>query len=147
MRKTILGTVLTAALVASGAGPATAAPPEPEVIPLVCDNGDSFEVVVNGNGSFTPGRIVGSRGVLVPIGFGNFGYRAVTPDGQVFEETFPEEDLKGGGNVAKHNPRPTVTCTFSETFTLPEDDPEFGLPAGTEVTYSGTVTAFLVGRP
>lgn len=146
MRKTILGPVLAAALMAGGVGPATAAPPEPEIIPLVCDNGASFDVVVNGNGSFTPGRVVGSTGVLIPIAFSDFGFRAVTPDGEVIEGTFPDEDLKGGGNVVRRNPRPTVTCTFSNTFTLPEDDPEFGLPAGTEVTFSGTVTAFLVGR-
>ncbi|MCE0488142.1 hypothetical protein [Ornithinimicrobium sediminis] len=146
MRKTILGPVLAAALMVGGTGAATAAPPEPEIIPLVCDNGHSYDIVVNGNGNWTPGRIVGSTNVLVPIAFGDFGFRAVTPDGDVYEETFPDEDLKGGGNVAQRNPRPTVTCTFTETFTLPEDDPEFGLPAGTDVTFSGSVTAFLVGR-
>lgn len=146
MRKSILGPVLAVVLIAGGVGPATAAPPEQEVISAVCDNGQTFDVVVNGNGSFTPGRIVGSTGVLVPIAFSDFGSRAVTPDGEVFEETFPGEDLKGGGNVAQRNPRPTVTCTFAQSFTVPEDDPGFGLPAGTVVTFSGTVTGFLVGR-
>jgi hypothetical protein len=146
MRKTILGAVVAAGLLAAGAIPATAAPPEREVIPLVCDNGESYDVVVNGNGSFTPGRIVGDTRVLVPIAFGDFAFRAVLPDGEVIEDSLDEGESKGGGNVAMRNPRPTVTCTFSETFTLPEDDEEFGLPAGTEVTFSGSVTGYLTGR-
>jgi hypothetical protein len=146
MRKTILGAVVAAGLLAAGAIPAPAAPPEREVIPLVCDNGESYDVVVNGNGSFTPGRIVGDTRVLVPIAFGDFAFRAVLPDGEVIEDSLDEGESKGGGNVAMRNPRPTVTCTFSETFTLPEDDEEFGLPAGTEVTFSGSVTGYLTGR-
>ena len=146
MRKTILGGVLAVGLMAAGAAPATAAPPEPEIIPLVCDNGESFDVVVKGNGSFTPGRIVGANRVLVPIAFGDFAFRAVLPGGEVIEDSFDDAESKGGGNVAMRNPRPTVTCEFSQTFTLPEDDEEFGLPAGTEVTFSGSVTGHLTGR-
>lgn len=112
MGRTILGTVLAATLIAGGTGVASAAPPEQEVIPLVCDNGESFDIVVNGHGHWTPGRVVGSTNVLVPTGFSDFGYRAVTPEGDVYEDTFPGEDSKGGGNVAQRNPRPTVTCTL-----------------------------------
>lgn len=146
MGRTILAATLAAALFTGGAASAAAAPPEQEVIPLVCDNGESFDIVVNGNGNWTPGRVVGSTRVLIPVAFGDFSFRAELPDGQVIEETFPEQDLKGRGNVLKRNPRPTTTCTFTETFTLPEDDPEFGLPAGTVVTFSGTVVASIVGR-
>ena len=102
--------------------------------------------MVNGNGSFTPGRIVGSTGVIVPIAFGEFWFHAVLPGGEVVEDTLEEGESKGGGNVAKRSPGPTVTCTFEQTFTLPEDDPEFELPAGTEVTFGGSVTGFLTGR-
>lgn len=146
MRKIILASALAAALFAASSGPALAAPPERETIPLVCDNGESFDVLVNGGGSFTPGRIVGERRVLVPIEFGDFTFRAVLPDGTVVEESSEDADLKGGGNVAAHNPRETVTCTFTETFTLPEYDPEFDLPAGSVVTFGGAVTGYLVGR-
>ena len=144
MRKIILASAFAAGLVATGGGAANAAPPEPEVIPLVCDNGQSFDVRVNGNGAFTPGHIVGQTSVLVPIAFGDFFFRAELPSGEVIEDSFDEVDLKG--NVANRNPRDTVTCTFSETFTLTEDDPEFDLPAGTVVTNGGSVTGFLVGR-
>ena len=146
MRKVILASALAAGLFAASSAPALAAPPERETIPLVCDNGESFDVLVTGNGSFTPGRIVGENGVLVPIAFGDFTFRAVLPGGEVVEESSEDADLKGGGNVADRSPRETVTCTFTETFTLPEYDPEFDLPAGTVVTFGGSVTGFLVGR-
>ena len=144
MRKIILASALAAGLVATGSGAASAVQPEREVIPLVCDNGESFDVVVNGNGSFTPGRVVGESSVLVPIAFGDFTFRAELPNGDVIEESFDEVDLKG--NVVNRNPRETVTCAFSQTFTLTEDDPEFDLPAGTVVTSGGSVTGFVVGR-
>ncbi|GAA4406527.1 hypothetical protein GCM10023168_21530 [Fodinibacter luteus] len=65
---------------AASAGPALAAPPERETITLVCDNGESFDVLVSGAGSFTPGRIVGDHGVLVPIEFGDFMFPACPTD-------------------------------------------------------------------
>ncbi|MFZ5869607.1 MAG: hypothetical protein ACOYXW_03610 [Actinomycetota bacterium] len=143
-RKTVIA-VLAGALVLSGASAATAAPPEREVIPLVCDNGETLDVVVNGMGEFTPGRVVGSNQVLVPISFGDFTFTAVPPGGGPVTDTFPGSS-KGGGNVEARNPRETITCTFEETFTLEEDDPELGLPAGTVVTFSGSVTGYLTGR-
>jgi hypothetical protein len=143
MRRAITLAGATAALVVGGAATATAAPPEQEAIPLVCDDGNTYEVVVNGNGAFTPGRLVGSTGVLVPTAFGETTFRAELPDGEVIEETEPAS-AKGGGNVSAHNPRETVTCTFELTDTLEEE--EDGLPAGTVVTISGEVTGFLTGR-
>ena len=54
------------------------------------DNGDTFDVAVNGNGQFTPGRIVGDTAVLVRTSLGEFHIRAVPPDGTVaFDETEP----------------------------------------------------------
>jgi hypothetical protein len=142
MRRAITVTCVTAALVVGGAATAAAAPPEQEVIPLLCDDGNTYDVVVSGNGQFTPGRLVGSNGVLVPTAFGETTFRAVTPSGEVVEETEPAS-AKGGGNVTERNPRPTVTCTFELTETLTEEVE--GLPAGTVVTISGEVTGFLTG--
>ena len=144
MRRAMTLTCATAALVVGGAATASAAPPEREAIPLVCDNGETYEVVVNGNGAFTPGRLLGSTGVLVPTAFGDTTFVAVLPDGTRLEETEPGFE-KGGGNVSAHNPRDTVTCTFEFGETLTEADGD--LPAGTEITISGEVTGFLTGRP
>jgi hypothetical protein len=143
MRRWITVTCVTAAIVVGSAATAMAAPPEQDAIPLVCDDGNTYEVVVNGNGAFTPGRLLGSTGVLVPTAFGETTFRAVLPGGEVIEETDPGS-AKGGGNVSAHNPRETVTCTFELTDTLEEE--EDGLPAGTVITISGTVTGFLTGR-
>lgn len=129
-----------------GGRQAAAAPPEPEIFHLVCDDGHTYDVVVNGNGAFTPGRVVGSTRVLVPTSFGEFSFAAVLPDGTVETETFPGEDPKGGGNVADRNPRPAVTCTFELTMLLEEEDPESGFPDGTLLTFGGEVTGFVTGR-
>lgn len=143
MRKTIIvSAALAAALVTGGAQAASAQPPEQEIFTLDCD-GETIDVAVSGQGAFTPGRVIGTTQVLLPITI-DVSFTAVLPDGEVIEESFFDE--KGGGNVAARNPRPTVTCTFEESFVLEEDDPELHLPAGTEVTFGGTVTAFRTGR-
>lgn len=146
MRRAIVMPILAAGLLAGSASPATAAPPERETFTLKCDDGRVVEVEVNGNGAFTPGRIVDDTGLILPTSFGDFVFTAVLPNGTVIEGSEPGGEQKGGGNVERRSPRPTVTCTFAASFTLPEDDPEFGLPAGTVVTFSGQVTGFLTGR-
>jgi hypothetical protein len=143
MRRAMTLTCATAALVVGGAATASAAPPEREPIPLVCDNGETYEVVVNGNGAFTPGNIVDSTGVFVPTAFGAVTFHAETPTGEVTEFTEPPT-AKGAGEVGPGN-RPSVTCTVEVHQTLAEE--EDGLPAGTEITISGEVTGFLTGRP
>jgi hypothetical protein len=109
---------------------------------LVCDNGDTFTVVVNGNGAFTPGRVVETNRVLVPVSCGGFTFRAVLPNGTVIEKSEPGI-AKGGGNVEARNPQPTVTCAFAVTEVLEQE--QDGLPAGTEVTFGGEVTGCLTG--
>ena len=145
MRTALLAPALAAALIATGTT-ALAAPPERETFELVCDNGETFEVEVNGNGAFTPARLLGSTRVLIPIALGDFSFTAVLPDGEVISGSQPGGEDKGGGNVARRSPRPTVTCDFSASYVLPEPDPEFELPAGTRVTFSGVVTGYLTGR-
>ena len=69
------------------ASPASAAT---EVIPLTCDNGQTYNVAVNGNGDFTPARIIGSTGVLIPVSFGVFTLTATAPDGPLtLDESLP----------------------------------------------------------
>ena len=120
-----------AIVVVGGASAATAAPGD--LIPLTCDNGQHYTVQVNGNGEFTPGRIVGSTGVLVPSVIGPLHFHGVGPNGQVvFDETEPAA-VKGNGGTGR---QPTVTCTFSVTM----------VEEGTTVTFSGIVTGFITGR-
>ena len=145
MRRIAVMAAATAAL-AVAAPPASAAPhAERETFKLSCDNGKTYVVAVNtGMGAFTPARIVGTKRMLIPIAFGDFHFTARSPEGEVLVEGSEPGETKG--SVRARSPRPRVTCTFEETFVLPVDDPEFGLPAGTIVTFSGEVTAFLSGR-
>jgi hypothetical protein len=92
------------------ATPALAAP-DNETIPLECDNGNSYVVVVNGNGEFTPARDTASNSVFVPLAFGDFVSTVTFPDGTSITETEPGA-AKGKGN-AGNKTGDTVTCTFS----------------------------------
>ena len=136
----VLAASISALLLAAPA--ASAAAPERETFTLDCDNGQTLAVSVNpGQGDFTPARVIGTNRMLIPVGFGEFHFSATAPDGEVlFEGTEPPMTK---GQVAAHNPREMITCSFSETFVLPEDDTESGLPAGTTLTFSAEVTGFL----
>lgn len=149
MRRAITVTSAATAIVLAGATAATAAPPdEREVIPLVCDNGQTYFVEVNGNGAFSPGRDVGSTRVLVPISFGPFEFGVdIPPLGD--PETFVDEtrEVKGSGKAGAQ--RDIISCTFTESELLTEETVlEDGsvVPAGTVLTFSGTVTGFVTGR-
>ncbi|MFB9730921.1 hypothetical protein [Ornithinimicrobium kibberense] len=141
MRRT-LATGAAGLLLLVGAAPGSAAPPHGELMTVHCDDGSTHQIWTSGNGSFTPGHLVGSTGVLVPISFSMT--ITATPPGE--EPVLVEEgkDLKGGGAVLGHNPRPQVTCSFTDTFTL--DVEEEGFPPGTVVTFDGEVVAHLSGR-
>jgi hypothetical protein len=133
--------------VLAGATAATAAPPEREVIRLVCDNGQTYDIVVNGNGAWTPGRDIASTGVLVPISFGPFVFTVDTPTEPPVTEEDPTVDVKGSGKAGAQ--RDIFSCTFTETETFTEEtelEPGFVVPAGTVVTFTGTVTGFVTGR-
>jgi hypothetical protein len=81
------------------------------VIPATCDNGQSYEVVVNGNGEFSPGHILGSTSVFVPEAF-NITFE-FTPTGGPTES---ETDTAAKNNV--HGD--VVTCSIDFTQEFPE---------------------------
>lgn len=113
---------------------AAGAAPNSEVVPLECDNGQSYVVEVNGNGEFTPGRVVGGTAVLVPVAFGDFTGTVRDESGNVVE-TFTEEGAtKGRSAKGVKNP---VTCTFEFTEVSDGSDPEF--PEGYTFEGSGEV--------
>ena len=142
---TAAAAVATAAATVLGAPAASAvAPADRETFELDCGGGQTYVIAVNsGLGAFTPARVVGTNRMLIPIAFDDFVFTATPPGGETITGSEPG-DVKG--SVAERSPRPQVTCTFGESYVLTEPDPEFGLPAGTVVTFSGTVTAFLTGR-
>jgi hypothetical protein len=115
-------------------GTAGADPSKGDTVPLVCDNGKAYTVVVNGNGEFTPAHDLNSNTVFVPVSFGSTTITAVLPDGTVMTFTEPGSS-KGQSAKGLKNP---VTCTFTFSFTSDGSDPN-GPPAGTVVTGTGTV--------
>lgn len=101
-------------------------------VPINCGSAGTFTVVSMGNGAFTPGHIVGSNAVLIPIAFGPFT-GTFTPASGGPPETFVELAVS---KPAPNNGKPVVHCSFTVTDTSPE---------GT-FTGSGTVTAFFSHR-
>src|SRR5690348_3029838 len=98
MRKTTLVLALgLGTLSAAGVAAPAGAAPEQEVIPIACNDGQTYDVVVNGNGEFTPARDLDTTRVLVPHAFGPFHGEVRNAAGQVVE-TFDEPGVvKGSG--------------------------------------------------
>ncbi len=94
-------------------------------VTAVC-GGKQIQVVVNGNGVFTPAHVVGSTSVFVPTAFDlTFSF---TPTGGATES---EPNI-----AAKHNqPTGVVTCDIPKALNT------FTTPDGT-FSISGTVTGF-----
>ena len=139
MRRSFIASALALGATAAGfAGPA-GADPNSDVIALVCDNGQSYEVAVAGGGDFTPAHDLASTGMLVPVAFGEFTGTITGPDGVVIE-TFTEPAYAKGQSGKNKS---LVTCTFSFEFVNegPDADPE--LPVGAIFEGSGSVSGFL----
>ena len=79
--------------------------------PLTCDDGQTVQVVVNGNGEFTPAHVVGSTAVFIPQVF-DITFQFTLPG----EPTQSETTARSKGNV--HGD--LVTCSFDVTQTFPE---------------------------
>jgi hypothetical protein len=91
--------------------------------PATCD-GQTVQLVVNGNGEFTPAHVVGSTAVFIPEAF-DVTFEFTLPG----EPTQSETDTSSKPNV--HGD--LVTCSFDVTQTFPE---------GGTVHLFGSVTGF-----
>jgi hypothetical protein len=81
------------------------------VIPATCDNGQSYQVAVNGNGEFTPGHVVGSTSVFIPEAF-NLTFEFTPTGGPAESETDTSAKQNVHGDV--------TTCSIDFTQTFPE---------------------------
>jgi hypothetical protein len=81
------------------------------VIPATCDNGQSYEVVVNGNGEFTPAHVLGSSSVFIPEAF-NITFEFTPTGGPTESETDTSAKNNVHGNV--------TTCSIDFTQEFPE---------------------------
>jgi hypothetical protein len=118
-----LGILLLAALAQGAAADPTNAK-NSLTFPATCDDGQTVQVVVNGNGDFTPGHVVGSTAVFVLQAF-DITFQFTLPG----EPTQSETTTRSKGNV--HGD--LVTCSFDVTQTFPE---------GGTIHFFGTATGF-----
>jgi hypothetical protein len=93
------------------------------VIPVTCDNGQSLDASVNGNGEFTPAHIIGSSSVFIPQAF-NLTFSFTPPGGPTESETDTSAKANVHGNL--------TTCSIDFMQETPEGT--FGL--------NGTVIGF-----
>jgi hypothetical protein len=130
--------ILALAAVLAG-GTATAAPvnaPNAEVVALDCGDAGTFDVVVNGNGLWTPGHLLDGNGVVIPVAFGEETVTVRDAGGNVVEQFTDPAIAKGKGKGRAGN-RTAVECSFMLSFN--ED--------GNTITVTGSVTGFMAGRP
>ena len=79
--------------------------------PVTCDDGQTVQIVLNGNGAFTPAHVVGSTAVFIPQAF-DVTFEFTPPGGPTQSET----DTSSKPNVHGE----LVTCSFDVTQTFPE---------------------------
>ena len=106
---------LAAAVVALGVfAPAASADPlnakNSLAFPAACDDGQTVQVVVNGNGRFTPAHVVGTTAVFVPQAL-DATFEFTPPGGPTETETETASKPRIHGDL--------VTCSFDVTQSFP----------------------------
>jgi hypothetical protein len=76
-----------------------------------CDDGQTVQVVVNGEGEFTPAHVVGSTAIFVPQAF-DITFEFTPTDGTTETETDTSSKPNLHGDL--------VTCSFDVTQSFPE---------------------------
>jgi hypothetical protein len=105
-----LGILLLAALVQGAAADPINAK-NSLTFPVTCDDGQTVQVVLNGNGAFTPAHVVGSTAVFIPQAF-DVTFQFTPPGGPTQSETDTSSKPNVHGDL--------VTCSFDVTQTFPE---------------------------
>jgi hypothetical protein len=119
-----LCTVFVSGIIATTAfAPSAAADPtNGELIPLTCD-GQSVEVVVNGNGDFTPGHVVDDTSVFILQSI-DATFEFTPTGGQPESESFTRSKANLHGDL--------VSCTFDFSESSPDGTfRAFGTATGT----------------
>jgi hypothetical protein len=116
---------MATAAVVGGIGAAAADPvsaPNSFEVPIMCNDGTAYTVVVAGNGEFTAAHDLASNTTLIPTAFGPFHGVITDEDGNVLDEFTDPAVAKGNSTKTRTT---SISCTFSidDTFT----DPELGV--------------------
>ena len=103
--------------------------------------GQTYTIVVNGNGQFTPGHDVNSTSMAIPLSFGAFTGTVTDPAGNVVDQ-FTDDSVVNKGRSAAHVPG-AVDCSFTFSQVSDGSDPT-GPPAGYTFTGTGQATGVIV---
>ncbi len=127
---------VTTTVLVAGVEAAAADPPRGFPVTVVCDNGETYQAVVSGNGEFTPAHILGATGILVPTSFGETVNTVTDASGVVVDRSVDPASSKGG--AAGRSRATSTSCTFTASGTF--EDPDLGT-----LTFSvaGTVSGFV----
>ena len=131
IRRTLVS--LAAAAVVSGAlvMTASAAKPERETVSLDCGADGVMTASVNqGNGQWTPAKLLNGGGTIIPVAFTDQHATFTDSDGNTFNEDAPDVFKNAPPN--KH----LMTCSFTLDF---EEE-------GGSGSFSGVVTAWIAGH-
>lgn len=138
-RRTVSCGLLGAALaVPLSWGAPALADPHGEVIALTCGS-TTYQVVVSGNGEFTPAHDLNSTKVFVPHAFGPFTGTIRDASGAVVDSFTDPAVTQGSGKQPND-----VACTYALSFVSDGSDP--GFPAGYTFSGTGTVTGQVAGH-
>jgi hypothetical protein len=113
------GSALGVATVA-GADPGGA--PGSFQVPLVCDNGATYQLILNGNGEFAVGHDSASNSTIIPTAFGPFHGVVTDAAGNVVEE-FTDPAIAKGNSTKDRGTSTDCTFELDDTFT----DPDLGV--------------------
>lgn len=151
---TVRALVIAVGLVPGLAGAASAAPvnaPSSSLATVTCGS-RTFTVVSNGGQNvedkqiFSPGHVLGSTEVFIPVSFSAFNGTLTGPGGAVIF-TLPPSGTDVKGSSVKDVVTERLDCTYTVSSTFPGDGTA-GTVQGVVYTFSGTgeVSGFLTGR-
>ncbi len=128
---TAAAVTLATGLLLSAAPAASAAPAQAGTFEISCDNGQTYDVWVNGRGTWTPAHVIGSTTRLIPLAFTDNMYELYDPEGTLVETgSEPDEFLPGPRR------RADAECMVRQEF--PVDD-------GYSVVFTQNVSVRVVG--
>ena len=114
------GTAVLAGVLWGGVGTAGADPKRGTQ--LSC-GGTTYEVVVAGNGNWTPAHDADNNVIFIPTRFGDFHGTVLDAEGNLVDELVEEGDVPKG--QSDKNKGDILECTFSFTEVSDGSDPEF----------------------
>ena len=131
----VLATTVGVALVIPGVASADPLTPRSNTFALMC-GGETYEVVVSGNGLFTPAHDVDSNTVFIPTSFGDTHVVVSIADGGEVIDEFTDPAVWKGR--ATKDRRTSTSCTYTIVFEVHDEE----LDEHLLITVTGPVEGF-----